>query len=205
MTEQPPPNQPPYGQPPQYGAPQPPYGQPQYGQPQYGQPAYGQPAYGPPVPPGGYASWGKRVVATLWDFVYTLPGTLLVMLAYVLFIVGIFQNEEQGGDAGTGFFVVGGLCFLVGLALGLFLFIRNSILRQGRTGWTWGKARVGIRVVKEADGQPMGAWLAVARWFLHSAINQACYIDYLWPLWDEKKQTLTDKILSTVVVNQPES
>jgi uncharacterized RDD family membrane protein YckC len=154
---------------------------------------------------GQGATWGKRAVATLWDVVYTLPGTLLVMLGYVLIVVGVVINEEQNDDSGLWLLLVGLLVFLVGVAVGLFLFVRNSILRQGRTGYTWGKARVGIRVVREADGQPMGAWVAGGRWLLHSAINQACYLDYLWPLWDDKNQTLTDKILSTVVVNQRES
>ena len=29
-------------------------------------------------------------------------------------------------------------------------------------------------------------------------------LDYLWPLWDAKNQTLTDKVLGTIVVNQPD-
>ncbi len=43
------------------------------------------------------------------------------------------------------------------------------------------------------------------RWLLHGVINQVIYIDYLWPLWDDKNQTLTDKILGTVVIKQPEA
>jgi uncharacterized RDD family membrane protein YckC len=27
-----------------------------------------------------------------------------------------------------------------------------------------------------------------------------CYIGFLWPLWDTKRQTLADKIMQTVVI-----
>ena len=77
-------------------------------------------------------------------------------------------------------------------------------MRQGRTGYTYGKARVGIKTIREEDGQPSGVGSCTARYFLHWIINQFFYIDYLWPLWDDKCQTITDKILTTVVVHAPE-
>jgi hypothetical protein len=52
-------------------------------------------------------------------------------------------------------------------------------------------------------GAAPGWGSCLGRWFLHGLINQAVYLDYLWPLWDKPKvQTLTDKILSTVVVKR---
>jgi hypothetical protein len=30
-----------------------------------------------------------------------------------------------------------------------------------------------------------------------------CYVGYLFPLWDQQRQTLADKIMSTVVVVVP--
>ena len=79
----------------------------------------------------------------------------------------------------------------------------NYMLDQGRTGYTYGRRKVGVRLIREIEGTPTGVWSCVARYFLHGLINQACYIDYLWPLWDPKRQTLTDKILTTIVVHQP--
>lgn len=29
-----------------------------------------------------------------------------------------------------------------------------------------------------------------------------CYVGYLWPLWDQRRQTFTDKVMKTVVVEQ---
>ena len=42
--------------------------------------------------------------------------------------------------------------------------------------------------------------MSIARYFLHIVDSLACYIGYLWPLWDEKRQTFSDKIVSSVVV-----
>jgi uncharacterized RDD family membrane protein YckC len=105
---------------------------------------------------------------------------------------------------GVALIIVGSVLLLAGIALSIYLLIRNYILRQGRTGYTYGKAKVGIRVVREVDGQPAGVGNAVGRYFLHAFLNQACYLDYLWALWDPRRQTLADKVLSTVVIRQPE-
>lgn len=32
-----------------------------------------------------------------------------------------------------------------------------------------------------------------------------CYLGYLWPAWDAKKQTFTDKIVSSVVIKVPKA
>jgi hypothetical protein len=31
-----------------------------------------------------------------------------------------------------------------------------------------------------------------------------CGLGYLWPLWDDRRQTFADKIMSTVVINAVE-
>ena len=175
---------------------QPPYGQPPQGQPTYGAPPYAQAAYG--MPPYYYASWGDRVVATLWDFLYLWPGLLVGLLGIIVTAVG-------GGIESGLVVAIGVLVMLAGWGWMIWLFIRNSFLDQGRTGWTWGKRKVGIRLIKEVDGTPVGPGMAFVRYLLHSVINQACYIDYLWPLWDAKKQTLTDKVLATVVIKQADA
>lgn len=182
------------GQPPAYGYGAPPPAAPGYG---YGAPPpatpYGQPAY-------EYASWGQRAVATLWDWLYLWPGLIPLLVGYVL-IFAAAGSSDSGGSGALG--AVAAVLIIVAVVLLLWRLIVNYMLDQGRTGYTYGKRKVGIRTVKEQTGQPAGVGLAVARYFLHSLINQACYLDYLWPLWDTKRQTLTDKILTTVVVNQP--
>ena len=43
----------------------------------------------------------------------------------------------------------------------------------------------------------IGFGLSVVRYFAHF-LDAICYIGYLWPLWDDKRQTFADKIMTTV-------
>lgn len=214
MTATPPPGhgpQPGYGGQPGYG-PQPGYGgQPGYGpQPGYGgrpgygpQPSYGaQPGYGDrpgyggapagyPPPPGrgatastAYASWGQRVLATLVDAGIPAAVALLVILPL-----------SAVGDL-TLLLSVSGVVYLA-----LFAFaIWNSGYRQGTTGQSIGKKIVGTRLVRVSDLQPVGFGLAIGRQLLHVVDGIPLYLGYLWPLWDDRNQTFSDKICDTVVV-----
>ena len=49
-------------------------------------------------------------------------------------------------------------------------------------------------------GQPIGGGMSFVRQLLHIVDGLPCYIGYLWPLWDDKRQTFSDKIMTTVVV-----
>jgi hypothetical protein len=166
-----PPPAPGYGQPP-YGGPQPGYGQP----PAYGQPG-GAPGYGyqPMAPTYAYASWGKRVGAWALDFL--IP------------------------------FVIAGICFRIFIALGVIVYVAAvvwtfyNVFQGGKTGSRWGQKIVGIRMLKETTGQPVGGGFAIGRIFVHILDGIPCYLGYLWPLWDSKKQTFADKIMGSVVVN----
>ena len=198
----PPAGQPYGGQPPQ------PYGQ-QPPQP-YGQP-YGGSPYGTPGPTYPYSHWIKRVGAYLLDGLFT---NLVAIPAYVLIGIGIgvgtqdletytdaagtTQTTGEWNDSGTALLVIGGLLFL----LPVIFFIWNVFLRQGKTGYTLGKGILGMKLIHEADGQPIGAGMAFVRQLCH-ILDAFCYIGYLWPLWDAKRQTFADKIIKTVVINQP--
>ena len=35
----------------------------------------------------------------------------------------------------------------------------------------------------------------------HFLDSLACYIGWLWPLWDDKRQTFADKVCGSIVVN----
>lgn len=198
MSDNPPPQDPygqqppPYGQP-QYGQQPPPYGQPQYGQQPYGQQPYGQPGYGAPA--GGYASWLKRVGAYLVD-------GLISFVAYLPALVGevLNTNAANNGDTSGG----GLLLVLLGVVLSIGVFVWNTCLRQGRTGYSIGKSAVGIKLISETTGQPIGGGMSFVRQIAHLLDAIPCYLGYLWPLWDGKRQTFADKILKTIVVNQPQ-
>ena len=192
----------PYGQPQQN--PQPGYGQPQgqpgYGQPQGGQQGYGYPqgapqgvppqqGYGDPQQPAypgyqqagygatpPYANWGQRFLGTLVD-------GLIFLVPYILVIV------SQGKGV---LLAIGGIA-IIGVAIW-------QLIREGRTGQTVGKQALGIRLVRESDGQPLGVGMAFVRRLAHFLDSLACYLGWLWPAWDAKRQTFADKICGSIVI-----
>lgn len=175
-------------------APPPPPGQGVgWGQPAYGAP--GQPApggfhtYGTPTP---YAEWIKRVGAYLVDVAVLIPGYLVMLIAAPM------MGSDNGALAAIGLVI-----YFAGVAAVIGLAIWNFILRQGRTGWSVGKQVLGIRLIGEKTGEPLGPGLTFVRALCHILDQLPCYLGYLWPLWDAKKQTFADKIMSSVVIEQP--
>lgn len=163
---------------PGYGAPPPGFGEPYAG---------GAPAGSPFGQPGGpqLASWGSRVGAALID------AALVFGIIIAALVVGLVFGAVSD--------VLGTLVIAVGYLAGIgFAFWQLWV--QGQTGQTIGKKQVGLRLLREQDGQVVGGGLSIGRYFLHVVDQIPCYVGYLWPLWDEKKQTFADKILKTVVV-----
>jgi uncharacterized RDD family membrane protein YckC len=117
-------------------------------------------------------------------------------------MVGVFMTAPSTGSrsrAASAGASVGVALMLAGYALMLGLTIWNRYIRAGRTGQSWGKKVLGIRLVRESDGQPIGAGMAFVRDLAH-IVDGFFYLGYLWPLWDAKRQTFADKICSTVVL-----
>ncbi|MER6192435.1 RDD family protein [Streptomyces cyaneofuscatus] len=162
------------GYPPQTGYPQ------QPGQPYGGGYPQGQPGYGGGVPE--LAHWGLRAGGLIIDG--------LIIGAPYLLLVGI---GGAMGDAAGGILALLGFLVMIGLTLW-------QLYQEGTTGQTIGKKAVGIRVLREADGRPLGFGMAFVRRLAHFLDSIACYIGWLWPLWDEKKQTFADKVCSSVVI-----
>ncbi|SEQ66153.1 RDD family protein [Streptomyces radiopugnans] len=213
------------------GRPQDPYGQqppqPGYGYPQQGVPPQGtytqQPQY--PQQPGGayapypqqpgyggtppYASWGARVGATLLDgLIAGLVPMILIGIGYAQFLGAVIDAADSCpiGDtvcAQNAAEVPGSTWPLIGIGILLSLAGQLWLIhKEGKTGQTPGKKALKISVLREADGQPLGFGMAFVRRLAHFLDGAACYIGYLWPLWDDKKQTFADKVINSVVVKQ---
>ena len=144
----------------------------------------------PPPPPqdpnqpgvgANYALWPKRVLSYLIDFAILIP-------AYVVYFVGLAI-----GDAFGLLIAFVGLIGMIGIA------VWNICLKQGSTGQTVGKGVIGTKLIGEETGQPIGALMAFVRQLAH-ILDGFCFIGYLWPLWDDKRQTFADKIMKTIVV-----
>lgn len=158
-------------------------------------------------PEFAYAHWGKRVGAAVVDALTLVPFYVLIAIVAItthsshIATIGTSADgtpatvEVSDGISGTGFALIG-LIYLALLAFGLW----NVVLRQGRTGRSIGKSVLGIKLVKESTADVAGAGLTLGRQICH-VVDSFFLLGYLWPLWDDKRQTFADKICSTVVLD----
>ena len=70
---------------------------------------------------------------------------------------------------------------------------------DGACGATPGKLLLGLRVVDEESGRPLGVGRGIVRKVLH-AVDHYTLIGWLWPLVDRRRQTFADKLAGSVVV-----
>ena len=153
-----------------------------------------------------YASWTQRVLGYLVDSFLGAVAAIPLFVGYAMLVSEISYRTDLDGqrqidsvDASAG--TVGML--VLGAVVAVAFNVWNVIIRQGRTGYSLGKTVLGIRLVKVSTGRPMGAGLCFVRQLAHYVDSLACYLGWLWPLWDARHQTLADKIMGTVVVIQP--
>lgn len=202
MTTPPPPppgNYPP-PPPPPGGYPPPPQG----GFPPPPPPGAGFGAGGPggALPKESYTPWLTRVLAWLIDFI---PVAILEGIGYGLLLgtretVCVTDTSEYdlGDFCASGASTLGQVSFFITWALSIAYLVWNYGYRQGTTGSSIGKGILKFKVVSEKTGQPIGFGLSIVRQLAHIVDGIICYIGYLFPLWDAKRQTLADKIMTTV-------
>jgi uncharacterized RDD family membrane protein YckC len=172
----------------------------------------GQPCgYGPGAYPSAGA--GGRDLAGFWVrfggylLDQLLYGLVLVPFLIVGFIVGAQSVDDcsriddeircDSGEFDAGWLIGGIAIGLVGVVIVFVIYIRAL----GRTGQTWGRRIVGVKVVRTQTGEPLGIGRAFGRQLFAAFISaQVCYLGYLWMLWDEQKQTWQDKVADSIVV-----
>ena len=153
-----------------------------------------------------YASWGRRVLGALIDGFLGIVAAIPFYVGYAMVLRDLDLRTDAYGNRVRNDWshvsaAAAGLCIL-GLLISLAFGIYNTLIRQGRTGYTLGKTVVGIRLVHDSTNEPIGALLCFVRQLAHIVDGLICYLGWLWPLWDPKSQTLADKIMGTVVVIQ---
>jgi uncharacterized RDD family membrane protein YckC len=142
----------------------------------------------PQTAPGGeLASWIQRVGAYVIDILVTAPFSVIA------YIVGASTDPVTHLPSYNAFYWIFSL-------LGIVVSGYNRWYLQGKTGQSWGKKALGLRLVSEQTGQPVGPLMAFVRDLAHIIDGIICYIGFLFPLWDAKKQTIADKLVKTLVV-----
>lgn len=163
-----------------------------------------------PMPADSFTPWLTRVFALLIDGL--APG-LVAAIGGVFFFAEAskevtacvtdtseFQFGEICATGNQGATAVGTAVLLICVALSVTFQVWNFGYRQGTTGSSIGKSVMKFRVISEKAWQPIGFGLSLVRQLVHAVDGAICYIGYLFPLWDTKRQTIADKIMGTVCV-----
>jgi uncharacterized RDD family membrane protein YckC len=196
----PPPPPPP---PPSVFEPYPTSSAPQYPPPGYGAPAWTGDANAALAPFGApLARWWQRVGSMLLDgLVLGIPFFIINLIATSIF--GTERTVEIGQRYVTTKTLGGGgvilfLAFIVVQALYFACF--NG---QG-TGQTVGNRAPGIAVRDMTTGEPIGIGRGLLRWFIRAILYAALILpgilNDLFPLWDQRNQTIADKAARSVVI-----
>ena len=169
-------------------------------------------------PPGGpfpsgpavvfdYALWPTRVVGALIDYAFVLVAMgILYFLGFVVFgsLAGLGGGLNSDAVAGIGSTAC--CCMLLLMPVSTLLVgIYNKVHLVSTRGFSIGQ---GVMKIKVVDG--LGNRLEMGKAFLRllvqaglSFIPIGSLLDHLWPLWDERRQTLHDKAVNCYVINNP--
>jgi len=155
------------------------------------------------LPTEAYTDWVKRVLAALID---SIPVAIVYAIAFGIALATTSSpsctTTQSGYSYSTscsgGGSAVGTIVNIIAYILILAYSIWNWGYKQGTTGQSIGKGVIKFKVVSEETGQPIGFGMSIVRQIAHFVDAIICYIGYLFPLWDAKRQTLADKIMKTV-------
>jgi uncharacterized RDD family membrane protein YckC len=179
--------------------PQPPGNYPAPGE--YPPPVGGGPA---PLPTEAYTPWLTRVLAALIDLV---PMAVIFGIGYGIeaatqetVCIADTSGLNIGDVCATGNSTLGVAAVLVSGLLGMAYAVWNYGYKQGTTGSSIGKSILKFKVLSEKTGQPIGFGISIVRQLAHAIDGAICYVGYLFPLWDAKRQTIADKIMTTICV-----
>jgi uncharacterized RDD family membrane protein YckC len=127
------------------------------------------------VQAGARVSFGRRLVAWLIDVILIGIASGIILLI-----------------AGRSVYYAAEIVFW----LAYFTYFEGS-----ESGQTLGKRALGIRVYDFAGGAGgIGYGRGFVRAIMKYVSGLACFLGYLWMLWDKEKQTWHDKVATTVVV-----
>jgi len=141
------------------------------------------------APPGQLAGWPIRVGASILDSI----------LQSIPWILGLVLSVAVSGDSDD-LSPASGIALGAGFLVAILVWVWNRVIQQGRTGQSFGKKLTGLKVVHQQTGQLIGMGANLGREVLAQIFNQLCFLNLLWPLWDEKQQTWHDKVVNDIVI-----
>jgi uncharacterized RDD family membrane protein YckC len=132
------------------------------------------------------AGFGLRYGAWMFDFLITLIAIMLFTFA----VTAASRRSVVGSNSDL-FIVVG---------LTLLLVVMNFVVLAGKGGQTAGMRILGIYIIR-VDGTPFTLKEAALRHLIGYPLSMAaCFLGFLWMLWDPQQQGWHDKLARTIVV-----
>jgi uncharacterized RDD family membrane protein YckC len=162
----------------------------------------------PPVPSGwaptgvvfDYATWGTRAIGYIIDSL--LVGGAMIILFFV--VGGVLTGIARLGGENA----AGGMCCVMMMLLpiaSLLVGLYNRVYLVALRGASIGQGIMKIKVV-DGNGQLLTQKAALIRLLAQVGLGLVPLLpilDMLWPLWDERRQTIHDKAVSCYVINNP--
>ena len=153
-----------------------------------------------PIPVTGYATWATRVGGYIIDHILVAAVMVLLYLLLGSMLTGL--AGLGGHDAASG------LCCLVIMLFPvatLLVGFYNRVYLVSQRGYSIGQGIVKVKVV-DANGNLLTQGTAFVRLLAQAGMGLVPFLpvlDLLWPLWDERRQTLHDKAVGSYVINNP--
>jgi uncharacterized RDD family membrane protein YckC len=174
-----------------------------------------------PAPGLLYAHFGWRLLAHVIDGLITaIPNGFIFVIAFISALPQlqtIFDAVGQGtASSGLSGAVIGSVVkiFLVPFLLSLMVSFIYSVVIVTWLSATVGMKALGLSIVNVADGSRIQFVTALTRWLVALGFSVGGsflsfvvpfgfvlgWIDAFWCIWDDRKQTLHDKVVHTFVV-----
>jgi uncharacterized RDD family membrane protein YckC len=149
------------------------------------------PAADGPAPGVQFASLVPRLIGYIID-------ELIVGGASVVVIVVLAQVTSAAGENGRG--LIAGLSIIASILIVLALWFIYFPWLWSHGGQTIGGKVVGIRVVSDEDGSPIGFLAGIARLIGYWVCQAVFFIGFLWAIIDKRKRGWHDLIAGTCVI-----
>lgn len=185
-----------------------------------------QPAGPPPGAWSSYAAAPQRGPAAGWEYAgfwiraaaWIIDGFILGFITMALWAVvlaiaaaiGIGAVATSGIDTTNGLTEEQGVVLGVGIAaafiflgvMTLLVTVFYFVLFWVKRGATFGQSILGLRVVRQADGGPIGWGAAIIRYIVLYIGFAVFYLGVIWVAFDDRKRGWHDLAASTLVVKR---
>ena len=132
--------------------------------------------------PNELAGWHIRAAALVVD---VLPGLAVVITMALVWLAVPLRSPWWWSSVAI-------------LAAAALLTMINRVVLPAVSGWSLGRALMGIAVVLP-DGAPAGVGRLLCRDLAHLLDTISVFVGWLWPLWDPRRRTFADLLLGTEV------